>query len=59
MCIYDELLQKIQRFAKYKLDPLTQELKTIVTERPKENEALVAKAKDIASRMNYDSLISQ
>ena len=40
------------------VDSYMQELQTIVTERPKENESLVAKAKDIASRMNYDSLLS-
>lgn len=38
------------------VDAYMAELRKIVQERPKENEALVAKAKDIASRMNYDTL---
>ena len=40
------------------VDAYMQELRTIVIENPKEHESLVAKARDIASRMNYDTLTS-
>jgi len=40
------------------VDAYMQDLRKIVLEKPRENEALVAKTKDIASRMNYETLTS-